>query len=123
MMTVNQAVITVGEQGGVMTITVNLSHPSAQVVTVNYATSDGTAAAGSDYTPASGALIFQPGQTSQRFSVAVMENVLGDTDKTVNLTLSNPANATLGAQNTAVLLIENTRQQLLLFLPFMALNR
>ncbi len=44
-----------------LTFTVTLGAASAQVVTVNYATADGTALAGSDYTATSGTLTFAPG--------------------------------------------------------------
>jgi hypothetical protein len=90
---------------GAVPITVTLSTPSSQTVTVNYATTTGgSAEPGVDYTPTSGTLTFQPGQTSQSFNVQVLD----DTDPsgnplTVNLALSSPGNATLGAQSTAVL--------------------
>ena len=41
-----------------MTFTVTLSNPSYQPVTVDYATADGTARAGSDYTAVGGTLTF-----------------------------------------------------------------
>ncbi len=75
---------------------VTLSAPSAQTVTVNYATADGTATAPSDYASASGVVTFTPGQTSQQITV----NVVGDTNVepnetfTVNLS-SQSANATV----------------------------
>jgi hypothetical protein len=44
-------------------------------VTINYSTANGTAIATTDYTAASGQLIFTPGQTSKTISI----NVNGDT--------------------------------------------
>src|SRR5205085_1518794 len=44
---------------------------SGRTVTVDYATADGTAAAGSDYTAAAGTLAFAPGETSQTVTVLV----------------------------------------------------
>jgi Calx-beta domain len=44
-------------------LAVNLSVPSSQAVTVSYATADLTATAGTDYLPASGVLMFAPGET------------------------------------------------------------
>lgn len=74
-------------------------------MTVNYATSNGTATAGSDYTATSGTLTFNPGQTSRTFTVPIIDDSLNEVDETVNLTLSNPSNATLGSPATATLTI------------------
>ena len=53
------------------TFTVRLSAASALPVTVNYATADGTATAGSDYVAKSGTLNFAPGTTSASVVVLV----------------------------------------------------
>ena len=47
-------------------LAVTLSAASGQTVTVNYATANGTATAGSDYVAATGTLTFAPGVTSHR---------------------------------------------------------
>jgi hypothetical protein len=77
------------------TFTVTLSAASASTVTVNFATADGTATAGSDYTATSGTLTFNPGVTTQTITV----NVIGDTNVEPNETflvnLSAPTNATI----------------------------
>ena len=52
-------------------ITVTLSAASSQTVTVKYATANGTAVAGSDYTATSGTLTFNPGETSQTINVPI----------------------------------------------------
>ncbi|MDF2986191.1 MAG: hypothetical protein K0R50_1701, partial [Eubacterium sp.] len=96
----------VAEDGTSVNITVNRTGGSDGSVSVKYATSNGTAAAGTDYTAASGTLTFADGQTSNTFTVAVADDTVYDGDKTVNLTLSNATGgATLGAQKTAVLTI------------------
>lgn len=63
-----------GPDTTVFTFTVNLYGASDQAVTVNYATQDGTAIAGVDYSATFGTLIFSPGETSKTISV----DVLGD---------------------------------------------
>ena len=96
---------TVGEADGTATITVTLSAASGQTVTVSYATSNGAASAGSDYYSASGQLTFNPGQTSQTFTVTIIDDTSGEASEDVNLTLSSPSNATLGTQSTSKLWI------------------
>jgi hypothetical protein len=95
----------VNETGGSATIGVVLSGSAGQIVSVNYATSNGTATAGSDYTTASGTLTFAPGQTSKTFNVPITNDMLDEPNETVNLTLSSPVNATLGTPTSAILTI------------------
>jgi len=76
--------------------------------TVNYATSDGTAQAGVRYQATSGTLSFNPGDTSQTFSIPILHNGPLPFNQTVDLQLSNPGGgATLGTQVTAVLTIHD----------------
>ncbi|MFB8791963.1 MAG: Calx-beta domain-containing protein [Potamolinea sp.] len=75
--------------------TVNLSNPSSQKVTVNYATADGTAIGGSDYTSLTGVLSFNPGVTSQTVTVAVKGDTTFESNETFLVNLSNPSNATI----------------------------
>ena len=77
------------------TFPVTLSAPSGQSVTVNYATSDGTALAGSDYTAGSGTLTFAPGVTSQSVTVAVSGDATSEPNETFVVTLSSATQATL----------------------------
>jgi CSLREA domain-containing protein len=96
---------TVYENGGSATITVVLNAVSGNPVTVDYATSNGTAIAGGDYTPASGTLTFVPGVTSRTFTVPVTDDGVDEADETVILTLSDAINATIGGTNPATLII------------------
>ena len=82
-------------EGAVLVFTATLSHASSRTVTVDYATSDGTAQAGSDYTAASGTLTFNAGDTSQTVSVTVLTDSDDESQETLTLTLSNPSHATL----------------------------
>ncbi|WP_440959189.1 Calx-beta domain-containing protein [Oceanicaulis sp. LC35] len=79
-----------------LTFTVTLSTASAQTVTVDYATSDGTATAGADYTAASGTLTFTPAQTQQSFDVTVSGDAVVEASETITATLSSAANAVIG---------------------------
>ena len=82
-------------EGAVLVFTATLSHASSRAVTVDYATSDGTAVAGSDYTAASGALTFNAGDTSQTVQITVLTDSEDESQETLTLTLSNPSQATL----------------------------
>jgi hypothetical protein len=75
-----------------------LSNPSVTPVTVNFATADGTAVAGSDYAAASGTVTFAPFQTTQTVTIAVRGETDLEPDETLQLQLSLPngTNATLG---------------------------
>ena len=73
--------MTVNEAAGTATFTVTLSAASGQAVSVNYATSNGTASAGSDYTSTSGTLNFSPGVTSQTIVVPILNDTLFESPK------------------------------------------
>ena len=64
-------------------------------MTVDYATIDGTAEAGSDYTETSGVLTFDPLQTTGVISVPVNDDDMAEPDETFTLILSNLSNAVL----------------------------
>ncbi len=75
---------------------VTLSLASSSAVTVTYATSNGTAAAGADFTTKNGTLIFLPGETSKSISVSVLGDVVDEgVSENFNVQLSSPVNATL----------------------------
>jgi chitinase len=78
-----------------LAFTVTLSAASGKSVTVQYATADGTAAAGSDYTAKSGTLTLLPGAISQVVNVSILGDTAAELDETVRLTLTNAANVTL----------------------------
>jgi hypothetical protein len=101
----SSAAYSVGEGTGMATVTATLSTASAMIVTVDYATSNGTATAGDDYTAASGTLNFAPGQTSRTFDVTILDDTFDEPDETLTLALSNPSNGTPGTPHTATLTI------------------
>src|SRR6185436_12429652 len=79
-------------------LAVSLSAASTLPITVNYAATGGTATGGGvDYTLASGTLTFNPGDTSKTIAIAITNDTLNEGDETIQVTLSGPANATLGA--------------------------
>jgi hypothetical protein len=88
--------VSVGE-GGAAVFTVTLSAPSGRRVTVDFATADGTARSGADYTAASGSLTFAPGETLQTITAATTVDNLDEADETFVVRLINPSRATLAA--------------------------
>jgi hypothetical protein len=91
------------------TITVTRAGGSAGAVGVSFATSNGTATAGSDYTATNGTLSWANGETGAKtFNVAVQGDTTVEPDETVNLTLSSPTGgATLGNPASVTLTILN----------------
>ena len=79
-----------------LAFTVTLSKASTTAVTVNFATSNGTATAGQDYTAAKGTITFAAGETSKTVNVAVAGDATVEPDETFTVTLSAPSGATLG---------------------------
>ena len=63
---------------------------------MDYATADGTASAGTDYTAASGTLTFAAGETAKTVEVAALADTAAEDDETLTLTLSNASGATIG---------------------------
>ena len=74
---------------------VRLSAPTEQVVTVTFATADGTAASAADYTAASGTLTFEPGTTRQTIEVATLDDDTEEPEELFTVALTDPAGATL----------------------------
>jgi len=95
-LTINDVTTSEGDAGTKnITFTVKLSAASGQVVTVDYATADGSAAAGSDYTATLGTLTFNPGVTSQKVSVTITGDLDPEDHETFTLDLTNATNATI----------------------------
>ncbi len=84
---VSGAICTKGENRRKLTNT-----PAATgTLTVDYATSDGTATAGTDYTAASGTLTFTAGESSKTIEVTVLDDSHDEGEETLTLRLSNPS--------------------------------
>ena len=77
-------------------IEVSLSTASGRDVTADYAVTGGTATGG-DYTLAAGTVTILAGATTANVSLAVTNDTTYEANETVEITLSNPTNATLGA--------------------------
>jgi hypothetical protein len=89
------------------TFAVSLSEAAQQPVTVSYATSPGTAAAGADYASASGTLTIPAGATSGAVPVTVVTDSIDENDEAFTLVLSNPSGATLGASTATATIVDD----------------
>ncbi len=86
----------VAEGAGTATYTVSLSAQPSAGVSVAYATSDGTATAGSDYTAASGSRIFTTDNwdTAQTVNVTITDDTVDENDETFTFTLTESSTGT-----------------------------
>jgi hypothetical protein len=102
------ATASVNEGTPTLTVTVNRTGDVSTTSTVNFATSDGTAIAGSDYSATTGTLTFAPGDLSKTFTVPIINDNVFEGNETFNLTLSNAsAGVLLGSPSTMVVTIQD----------------
>jgi len=95
-------------EGAVINIMVTRSGGSSGVASVNYATSDGTAVAGTDYPATSGTLTFADGVSgNQTISIPITDDNTAEVAEAFTVTLSNVSGATLGADSSATVNIVN----------------
>ncbi|MCR6568994.1 Calx-beta domain-containing protein, partial [Acinetobacter baumannii] len=96
---------TINETAGTATYTVTLTGNTSLPVTVNYATANGTATSGTDYTSTSGTLTFAPGETSKTIIVPILNDHTIENSENYTITLSSPSNATIntGSVSTAII--------------------
>ena len=66
-----------------------LSKPSKGEVLLIYSTADGTAMAGTDYEPARGSVILEPGATSAKVSVTLLDDQLVEGDESFELLVTS----------------------------------
>ncbi|HYW72638.1 MAG TPA: Calx-beta domain-containing protein [Pyrinomonadaceae bacterium] len=115
----SSATNSVSEGNGTVTITVNRSGDVSSTTTVDYATSDGTAIAGTDYTATSGTLTFTPGQLSKTFTVPIIDDKFFEgANETFNIALGNASSGVvLGSPSTTVVTIQDNESS-----PFLSVN-
>jgi hypothetical protein len=97
-LSVREAAVVEGNSGTTQaTFVVALSAPASQSVSFSFATSNGTATAGSDYVAASGALSFAPGEVEKPVVVVVNGDTVDEQQETFFLDISNVQNATVSS--------------------------
>ena len=90
-----------------ISFSVTLNRPAIQSVTVGWATADGTATAGSDYTADSGTLTFASGESSKTITIALLNDSVDEGSETFYVNLSNASGAQI-ADGAATGTINNT---------------
>lgn len=107
-LTITDKTITESDNGTTTAIfTVSLDAASGKPVTVNFATANGTAIAGSDYTATSGTLSFAPGETTKTISVQLNGDITDEYDETFFLNLSDATNATITDAQAVGTILDN----------------
>ncbi len=103
---VTDTTVTEGDAGTTDAVfTASLARTNDQIISVEFATADGSALAGADYVATNGTLVFNPGETNKTIRVVVNGDLFDETNETFYVTLSNPTNITLAytqAQGTIV---------------------
>jgi hypothetical protein len=110
--------IPVFESNAPLLVKVTRTGDDSTAVSVDYATSDGTATAGSDYTATSGTLTFAPGELTKSIAIPILDdNIFENGNETFNLTLSNPTNsAVFQTPATTTISIQDSDSQPSLFI-------
>jgi len=98
----------ISEAGGSAVLSVSRTGGSAGAVSVAFATANGTATAGSDFTGQAGTLNWADGDTANKtITVPITNEGLIEANETFTITLSSPVGATLGAQTSITVTITN----------------
>ena len=105
--TVSSASGQVSQTTGYATYVVSLSSAATTAVTVVYSTSNGTAAAGSDYGAATGTLTIAAGSSSGNILVPIYNDSTFETDETFSLKVTSATNATLSSSTSVTTAIKN----------------
>ncbi len=93
----------VGEGGGTLTFTISIDAAAAVDTSVDYATSDGSATDGQDYTGQSGTATIPAGSTSTTVDVPLLDDTVHEGDEIFSLDLSNPVNGQGTPSGTATI--------------------
>lgn len=92
---------------GTVEIKLTLDHASAQSISLQYSTVEGTAKAGADFTAVSNqTLTFQPNETSKTIQITVVADDIKEADETFQVQFTNVSNATM-SKSICVVTLKN----------------
>jgi hypothetical protein len=105
---VSDATLSEGDSGAtLLQFPVTLSIASGKTISINYATADVTAIAGSDYVATSGTVTFPAGTTSKSITVTLNGDTTIEPDETFVVRLTNPVNASLAASEATGTILDD----------------
>jgi hypothetical protein len=110
------SVFQVIEDVGLATITVVRAGGSTGNLSVNYATADGSAIAGQDYTSTSGTLNFGNGETNKTFQIPILNDAATEPDETFTVSLNAANVEAVGSLNTMVITVQDRTTVPIVFL-------
>jgi hypothetical protein len=102
---------TIGESGGQVHLTVTRGPITTGTVSVDWATVNGSATAGSDFTGASGTLTFNDGETSKQIDIDILPDAVQESTQSFTVALSNPqgAAALVGTGTATIVITDDDR--------------
>ena len=115
-----EATSSCNEEDGTKNLTVRLSRPSSSPITCEWSAAgtrswDGAQSSsygsGADFSPASGQITFEPGETSKVIALTIIDGTAAEPDQKLEVVLSNPTNATLraGSESHHLTIVDNDR--------------
>ncbi len=107
---INPATYSVNENAGQVGVVVKLTRDATNpppVVTVNFATSNGTALVGSDYFSASGTLTFAANETAKLVQISIINDFIAETSENFFLNLSGATNATITTAKATITIVDD----------------
>ena len=94
-------------QEAVFTVNLSIAPQRGRPVTLNFATVDGSARAGIDYTHVTGTLTFAEGVTSQQVRVPILPNLVRELNRNFRLVLANPVNGQFARSEAIATIIDD----------------
>ena len=104
------------ENSSTLSVTVTRTGDISAATSIDYATSNGTATAGTDYTSTSGTLAFAAGQLTRTIPIPILDDqIFEGPAETFTLTLTNPTGATLESPSSTLITISDTETRPTIF--------
>ena len=114
---VGSAIVPEGDSGTTsVQLAVWLGGPSGQTISVDYATANGSAVAGSDYVSGVGQLVFPPGMMTQWVTVQILGDLLDEPNESFSVNLFNPTNVALAQGGTGLVTITDNDPPVTIFI-------